>query len=322
MIDNLDKLDKKIIYEIDLNPRISLNILAKKLRINRNTLEYRLDNLIKKGIIKNFFAIVNGFNLGFNYYKYLVKVNKVSEDFSLEKLFQEENIVWIGETDGYWDFAFTLRAKNQDDLNNALNLINSLINVREKSLEIINIASVFNERWLIDSKEIKEIPNKFYNITKIDKVDKEILTILSNNAREKLVNISNRIKLTPEAVAKRLKNLEKSKIIMGYKARINYSLLGYDYYHLLLTVSSIEIKKNFLAFLKSFNNCITVIELLGKYDIQAEFIAKSHAEIRQIIDELKKNFPDQIQEIERLVIVKETKIKTFKVPRSNLHNRP
>lgn len=312
MKDKLSTIDKRIIYQLDLNPRIPLTTLAKKLRINRNTLEYRIKKLVDKKIIKYFFTVVNGFNLGFNYYKYYIKIKRINKEFSLSRLFDENEVVWIGRTDGYWDFAITLRAKNHVDILKILTKINTFFEIKEKSLLQIAKASVFNERWLINTKDINEIDSEMYEkIPKLNEKDIKIIDILSVNARETLVNIANLINLTPEAVSKRIKNLKREKIIVGFKTRINYPSLGYDYYHLLLALDKSDFKKKVINLLKSFENCVLVFETVGKYDIQAEFIAKSYQEIRLFIDKLKEQFPNEIENIERLFIIEESKIKTM-----------
>lgn len=306
----LNDLDKRVIYELDITPKTSLTKLAKKLRINRNTLEYRIDMLMKNEVIKNFFAIINGFNLGFKYYKYFIKTKRIHENFSQEELFKVPQVVWMGKTDGYWDFAITIKAKNDTELTEILKKINSLFELKEKSLLLINKAIVFNERWLTTSNEIKEIVNELNEEQKIDNVDKKLLNILCSNSRESLVDMANKVNLTPEAVAKRIKLLHKSKIIVGYKIRINYSLLGYEYYHLLISLSNENTKKNVVNFLKYHKNCITILELQGAYDIQTEFIAKSYQEMQETIEKLKEKFSNEIEHIERLFIINESKIKT------------
>ena len=52
---NIDKTDRKILYELDLNARKPHSQIAKKLRINRSIVSYRINEMKKKGIIKGTF---------------------------------------------------------------------------------------------------------------------------------------------------------------------------------------------------------------------------------------------------------------------------
>ena len=60
----------------------------------------------------------------------------------------------------------------------------------------------------------------------LDKIDWQIISILSKNARISLSQLSEKVYLTPPAVSSRIEKLEKAGIIEGYKACINYDKIG------------------------------------------------------------------------------------------------
>ena len=62
---------------------------------------------------------------------------------------------------------------------------------------------------------------KEFRKIKLDKIDKQILQILAKKADTPTTDISQYIKLTPEAIRRRIKNLESKKIILGYRTMIN-----------------------------------------------------------------------------------------------------
>ncbi|MGV8989615.1 MAG: Lrp/AsnC family transcriptional regulator [Cypionkella sp.] len=66
------------------------------------------------------------------------------------------------------------------------------------------------------------------NIAKIDKFDKEILSILRSDGRCSVLDISERVGLSPTPVSRRIQRLEKEGIIMRYAALIDEAKLGYD----------------------------------------------------------------------------------------------
>mgnify|MGYP001567171561 FL=1 len=61
MVRNLDKIDRKILLELDTKARSSFNEIAKKLGIGKNNVQYRVKRLMEDGIIKKF---VTQFSLG------------------------------------------------------------------------------------------------------------------------------------------------------------------------------------------------------------------------------------------------------------------
>ena len=50
----IDAIDKKILFELDTNARMSYSDLGKKLRIGKNNVQYRVNKLSEAGVIKKF----------------------------------------------------------------------------------------------------------------------------------------------------------------------------------------------------------------------------------------------------------------------------
>jgi Lrp/AsnC family leucine-responsive transcriptional regulator len=63
---------------------------------------------------------------------------------------------------------------------------------------------------------------------KIDQYDQKILQLLQEDARMSHAEIGRQVHLSQPAVSERIKRLESSQIIRGYKADINPKALGYD----------------------------------------------------------------------------------------------
>ena len=61
----------------------------------------------------------------------------------------------------------------------------------------------------------------------IDETDKQILSLLRDNAKISNAEIAKRIEKAPSAVLERIRKLEKRGIIEGYETRINAKSLGY-----------------------------------------------------------------------------------------------
>ncbi|MFZ5426404.1 MAG: Lrp/AsnC family transcriptional regulator [Thermodesulfobacteriota bacterium] len=60
----------------------------------------------------------------------------------------------------------------------------------------------------------------------IDDIDKQILTILQQNARTSNADIARAVNMAPSAVLERVRKLEKRGVITGYEARIDPEALG------------------------------------------------------------------------------------------------
>src|SRR3954453_17539327 len=62
----------------------------------------------------------------------------------------------------------------------------------------------------------------------IDETDRQILSILQQNARTSNAEIARQGDMAPSAVLERIRRLESRGVIQGYEARINPEALGLD----------------------------------------------------------------------------------------------
>jgi Lrp/AsnC family transcriptional regulator, leucine-responsive regulatory protein len=60
----------------------------------------------------------------------------------------------------------------------------------------------------------------------IDAVDRQILNLLSENARRTVRDIAERVSLTAAPVNRRIQRLERLGVITGYAAQVNYARTG------------------------------------------------------------------------------------------------
>ena len=71
----------------------------------------------------------------------------------------------------------------------------------------------------------------------LDSVDKKILSILKNNARNSVSNIAEEINLSIPATSDRIKKMEDMDVIIGYKTVINPQKVGLDLLALITIIS-------------------------------------------------------------------------------------
>jgi len=82
----------------------------------------------------------------------------------------------------------------------------------------------------------------------LDKTDKLILEILQSDARITNAELAERISLSPTACLKRVKKIEASGIIKGYKAVLDPEKLGYNIHGLVLLKIGDTSREAVLAF--------------------------------------------------------------------------
>ena len=62
----------------------------------------------------------------------------------------------------------------------------------------------------------------------MDKLDKKILEMLHDNARESFANIGKEVGLSAPAIGKRVRQMEDDGIIEGYTLKVNHEKLGIE----------------------------------------------------------------------------------------------
>ncbi len=122
----------------------------------------------------------------------------------------------------------------------------------------------------------------------MDEVDNTIIEILMRNARTSKAVLARRLNLTEAAVRKRLKKLESSGIIVGYKAIIDYQKVGY-----IASLTGIDTVPEKLwkviEKLKTFNEVKTIMLTSGDHMMLAEIVTDkidSLEEVHRRIDGL------------------------------------
>src|SRR3989338_10516950 len=74
MLNKLDLKDKRLLYELDLDSRQSFNELGKKLSLSKSSVIYRINNMQKSGIIKQYHTVLDIGKLGYISFRLYIKL--------------------------------------------------------------------------------------------------------------------------------------------------------------------------------------------------------------------------------------------------------
>ena len=92
----------------------------------------------------------------------------------------------------------------------------------------------------------------------IDDKDKQIIDLLVSSGREPATSISEKVGLSVPSVTERIKKLQESKVIPGFKAVVNYKNLGFDVSALITIIS--ESSSDYHGFRNETNNNTEIIK--------------------------------------------------------------
>ena len=225
----LDLIDKKILYELGKNSRLSYKQIAKKTHSKKEIVAYRINQLIKNGIITKFVPVfdLSKLNIFSNkIYLRLKGLDKESETKLYNSLMNHKKINWIAKSVGRWDLLLGVYAKNIIEFSKVKQEILSKLSkyIQDYNISQIEDAQVFSRDYLIKS------PIKYRSeftfggeVDNFQLSDKElkIINLIKNNARFTILDIATKLKLDPRTIMQTIKRLEEKKILQGYTTFLN-----------------------------------------------------------------------------------------------------
>ena len=294
----IDLKDKKLIYELDFNARMSLTQLGKKIGLSKQSVKYRLDSLQKKDIIQGFYTDINASKIGLSIY--LVYFNFQNMSPQTEKEFisdvsKQESVGVSVSTNGGWNYCIGIWAESVIHFKNSYRKIMKDYEeyVKSKTIMIETDFHYFKPKQIHQDKNNPEIimkgeTEKF----PLDEIDREILSLLAEDARMPLIDISEKINLSPNAIKLRIKQLEKNNIILGYRVMINYPLLNFLHYRVFLHLTNLteESENKIIGFLKNQKSVVSVTKTIGFCELEFRTIVKDIHEFYSLMEDLRSKF--------------------------------
>ncbi len=119
-ISKIDKKDIEILKILEQNARIPITELAKKVKLSHETVRYRLNKLVKNGVIERFTIRINKKKLGYNFYAVIMIAtwNYTKEEWEefFDYLMKHKNIVSVEKITGNYDVKISFWATSSEEL--------------------------------------------------------------------------------------------------------------------------------------------------------------------------------------------------------------
>lgn len=300
MINNLDQLNKKILYELDQNSRITFKELAKKLGVAKETVNFRIKKLTKDRYIQSFLTTINISNINKFYYKLFYKFHKTTPEIEQEIIDFIKNYkatAYFASLEGRYNLTFLVLSKNVKEL------YEFLIPFKEKfgeyilEEEILTMTSVhrFNFRFfyklgkLIHTKYSEELVDQ-----KLDLIDNLVIKNLSKDSRISLVELAKITNTEINVIKYRIKKLKEKGIIGAHVLSLNFEKLGYQQFQINFKLKKNSTINKLINYSAHFPECTFATTTMGKYDLALEFVVENIIELRKILNNIKKEFSNEI----------------------------
>ena len=306
---SLDKKDRAIISELSTNARLPLTAIAKKVMLSRKSVEYRIEQMENKSIISGYRTVINIKRLGFQtYHIFITPQNQQDEKELIERAIRSPFVNAVVTYSGKFSAEISIMARNPEEFQGYSRKLFSGINVREDiTLMLLNtIKSSVIPGW--QKRKIEKITAKENKNYTLDDKDIELLKIISKDSTITSLALAEKLKISKDTVAYRIKSLIESKFIVEFRPAINFSALGYSINSILLKINKgNDSSEKFESYLKESDNVLWSTKTFGEYDYVIYLMTKDVSELHVFIDTAKTEFNNLISSYELLFAYEELK---------------
>lgn len=307
----LDMLDKKILYALDCNARISISDLSKAMRHGRDIVDYRLKRLFDLGIIVRAGAVVDPYQLGQTLFKTYLRLNNNRKRCLelLSSLKKNPRVFCVAHCDGQWDIVFNSLAKTAREFDTIQeDILNSYTDlIADSEVAIVVEQRYFAKKFLVGKGQKAFTLGLVSNNLKLEDKQVKLLSQLAKDARLPLSELSTSLDCATATVKRMIEDLETKQIILGYRIEVDRQLLGITRFKVQIILENAS-KARLIAlhkFCESHTYFSNYIKQVGRYKIECAIDANSYEHFNAIIDELRSSFCDIIKNIGTLLIREE-----------------
>ncbi len=321
----MDLIDKKILYLLHENARYSNTGLAKRLKLKRETIAYRLKRMADQEFLHGYFTLLDSRKLGFKNYLVYFKLRVLTKEKEfLDYLFSIAEVIRLCNCSGSYDTGLVFSVKTEEEF------IDCFEKITNKYYEVIQQQEIFEIleedflglSMLLDNEEVRKLSllehkgsafckemgttSEVFKKIIVDDKDKSILELIKLNSRIPLSDLSNQVQIAPLAVKNRIKNMICTGIIKRFYPLTSLNKLGYQWWMVFFKVKNLD-KTKFLTFLKYHSNVLWYLRLIGRWDYHISIFAKDNAEFHRILDEIRTEFAENIAGYDSVIIFNQFK---------------
>ncbi len=298
----MDEIDKKIMFELDKNSRRSIKEISKVLKLKKDTVAYRVKQLEENKIIYGYYTVIDYSKLGYMLGRLYIKFQNTNleiEEKIINYLLNLKSTFTVYRTEGQCDLAIGFLVKSLEEYNEIL------IKFQEKYKKYIydKKVSIFinwiqhYRNYLVEERlrDYSGLSTGKSEKMNFDNVDVEILKTISENSKFSLIDLSKKLKLSSMALIYRIKQLQKKKIILGFRALIDYSKFNYEYYKIDLEIEDLTKLNQLKNYAKQHPNVLYEDITMGGSDFEFDAELKGSEDFYKLIEDLKEKFPGLIR---------------------------
>ena len=183
----LDLKDRKILRELDMNARVNMKELAKKIGLSRQVVQYRIERMKKEGLLLGAITVFDSAVIGQRWFRVAIQLQSITQEKKTEFIGyfkNHKNTLWLGEVGGNWDFVINFVTEDQFAFNQLFEKVLEKWGASIQKYEVLTYISVRDQMraYLLQNYETEK--NEFFHEMKmnhelqLDELDKKIKGVI------------------------------------------------------------------------------------------------------------------------------------------------
>ena len=292
----MDALDSKILQMLDWNGRIPLTRLARQLRASKEVVAYRVNKLQESGVIRRYYPVLDMCKLGYFTSRImfdLEELNEKEEQAFVEFLDKEIGAGLIFRMDYPYRWGIFAWTKSVYDVENIIVRIKGFLGSKVLGYNYSLICTfrqypkdyIFGKKYHDLYRSLEPTASVAY-----DKEDYRILKELAANARASTAEISRETGIPQTTISQKIKAMERKKIIIGYRAELDFIKLGFTNWFLHIYLDKNDNMKDIEKWANGNPHVVWLQKIIGMCDIEIEVEMKNRTELEKLLQELRQRF--------------------------------
>jgi DNA-binding Lrp family transcriptional regulator len=316
----LDKKDKMIMGQLEANSRMSYSEIGRKVGLSGETTEYRINRMIRAGLIIRMFAEPNLELLGLKTYRIYLKVENMKKDEEeqmVQYFMKHPKSQWFAHFEGNWDYTIRYTLADEIEFRKEMDELLRRFGhrIKEKSI-VVSLQQSFLPLAHFTGKQGKAHQISLERVCKhesLDEYDQQIMKLLFENSRIKTVDIASRLGLSPDAIQYRIRKLRKKGIIRFFGAYFNSQVLGFERYKVLFWFHHAKKgrQERLIRYCENHPNSTYLNRVVADWDLEVDFDSRDSAELHKMVRSIRDRFHDVIRYHSSLSIQREHLINPF-----------
>lgn len=306
---NLTQFDKKILFELDRDGRVSFSEIARTIGSTPQVVKYHYEQLVEKGIIKHFWAFTDydkcDYSFFWGYWLKFAGLTKEKEAEMYAYFNAHKYIPIIQRTDGYADVMIGIIARDVFHHNEILQEVFS------KYGSFITMSDIFVGLGFIKFPRtyLADKENEYQKFAvsggttekiKLSETDRKIISLLLQDGRMEFTKIAKILGVSVGLVHKHYNKLEKSGVITKITYTIDHKKAGLLFYRVAFKITQFNPDRveALYKYCCLHPNIINYVKGMGAWELLLDIEVESREQLRDILRDMKQQFRDIITRVE------------------------